>query len=235
MTAHGLAPAAYRDATAFLARLSRLDPAAVVRLRSLPGSDRTVLWGRLPWEALVSRTVPGAGPGDATVVAADLLAELERGGTELPERRDPRWRWPLPPASQVVETVPAAEVRRVAEAAAATLRSASTGGVGGRPVGARALRDALLDHVAIVVNAAPDPSEPPAAAAESGVRVEVRQRLVQALTRMGFVPPAGADADENVQVRRAGRWIGLSTRYGTVWLQPAMPVAPPRHRPHPFV
>ncbi|TNH27273.1 hypothetical protein FHG89_18305 [Micromonospora orduensis] len=219
--AHGLTGVV--DAGAFLARLVRLDPAAPVRLRPAGAAGRVALWARLPWQVLVVRTVAGgAADGvvdDVTVAAAELLAELERGGTRLPTRRDAQWRWPLPPArSQPVEVLPAAELRRIADAAAGALRTASEQGVAGRAVGQRALRDALLDHVAVVVT--PDgPPVPP---------VEVSQRLVQGLVRMGFLGAAGpaAAADEPaVQVRVAGRWVGLVGPYGATWLQKATDLA----------
>jgi hypothetical protein len=48
--------------------------------------------------------------------------------------------------------------------------------------------------------------------------VEVSQRLVQAVSRMGFLGPAeGNAADARVYV--AGRWVGLSAPYGVAWLQ----------------
>jgi hypothetical protein len=201
---HGLT--GITDAGAFLARLTRLDPGALVRLRSDPVTGgRAGLWARLPWSVLVTRGVAGAGPGDATVSAAELLAELGRGGRALPARRDAQWRWPLPPSTgRVVETMAAAELRGVAAAAAGTLRSAERGGVGGRAVGQRALRDALLDHVAVVVTA-PDS------------RVEISQRLVQAVVRMGFLGPPAESGSDGVQVRVAGRWTGLSGPFGTAW------------------
>ncbi|MGW5671760.1 hypothetical protein ACWEVO_28055, partial [Micromonospora sp. NPDC003776] len=74
-------------------------------------------------------------------------------------------------------------------------------GVAGRAVGQRALRDALLDHVAVVVTPDDAPASP----------VEVPQRLVQGLVRMGFL---GAG---EVQVRVAGRWVGLVGPYGAAW------------------
>ena len=73
----------------------------------------------------------------------------------------------------------------------------------GRAVGQRVLRDALLDHVAVVVTPDEAPRTP----------VEVSQRLVQALVRMGFL---GAGADD-VQVRTAGRWVGLVGPFGAAW------------------
>jgi hypothetical protein len=203
MTGHGLLGVA--DAGAFLARLTRLDPRAPVRLRA--AGPRTALWARLPWNVLVTREVAGSGPVDATVAAADLLAALTRGDDALPARRDEQWRWPLPPAgARAVETVAAVELARLAAAAAGTLREVAAGGLAGRAVGQRAVRDALLDHVALVVTAA------------DGQRVEVPQRLVQAVSRMGFLGPSGvAGADPRVYV--AGRWVGLSAPYGAAWLQ----------------
>ncbi|MCW3815670.1 hypothetical protein ONA91_14530 [Micromonospora sp. DR5-3] len=199
---HGLDGVA--DAGAFLARLVRLDPAALVRLRPVAGVGRTALWARLPWGVLVVRTVTGTAPGDVTVAAGELLAELSSGGSGLPRRRDDGWRWPLPPpASRAVETLPAEDVRRIAAAAAGTLREAATHGVAGRAVGQRALRDALLDHVAVVVTPDDLPDAP----------VEVPQRLVQGLVRMGFVGTG------DVQVRVAGRWVGLVGPYGAAWSQ----------------
>ncbi|MET8310067.1 MULTISPECIES: hypothetical protein [unclassified Micromonospora] len=223
-TAAGHGVTGVADAGAFLARLVRLDPGAPVRLRPAGAAGRVALWARLPWQVLVVRTVAGGPadgtPEDVTVAAAELLAELERGGAALPARRDAQWRWPLPPArSRPVEALPAAELRRIADAAAGTLRTASEHGVAGRAVGQRMLRDALLDHVAVLVS----PDGPP------GPPVEVPQRLVQGLVRMGFLGPvdgpAGAPAEAAVQVRVAGRWVGLVGPYGAAWLQKATDLA----------
>ncbi|WP_433301769.1 hypothetical protein ACQP2F_07065 [Actinoplanes sp. CA-030573] len=209
MTQHGIT--GVPDAGAFLARLTRLDPGAPVRLRASGG--RTALWARLPWDVLVTREVAGRGPDDATVSAAELLAVLAGGGDRLPSRRDADWRWPLPPAAaETVETVSASELTRLAAAAAGTLREISSGGLAGRSVGQRAVRDALLDHVALVVTPA------------GGGPVEVSQRLVQAVSRMGFLGPAGADVPDT-RVRTAGRWVGLSAPYGVAWLQPVTKLA----------
>jgi hypothetical protein len=205
MTGHGLL--GIPDAGAFLARLTRLDPGAPVRLRSAGG--RTALWAHLPWDVLVTREVAGPGPGDATVSASALLAVLAAGGEELPERRDTQWRWPLPPpASTAIEAVAGAELIRLAAAAAGTLREVTAGGVAGRAVGQRAVRDALLDHVALVVT-------PP-----SGDPVQVSQRLVQAVARMGFLGPGGGEAAE-ARVRRSASWVGISAPYGVAWRQSA--------------
>lgn len=219
---HGLVGTS--DAGAFLARLVRLDRAALVRLRSA-GPGRVALWARLPWSVLVTRTVDGPGPGDATVAAAELLAELDRGGPRLPTRRDSQWRWPLPPsAGQVVEEVPGSQLRQLAAAAAGTLRSAATEGVAGRAVGQRVLRDALLDHVAVVVTGVSRPA--------GRDRVEVSQRLVQGVVRMGFLgpiptpdsaptgpaPAPSGRPNDAARVHTAGRWVGLAAPFGAVWL-----------------
>ncbi|BCJ51663.1 hypothetical protein Asp14428_31380 [Actinoplanes sp. NBRC 14428] len=202
---HGILGVA--DAGAFVARLARLDRSLPVRLRSVP-SGRTALWARVPWGVLVTREVAGPGPGDATVTAADLLAVLAAGGDELPARRDADWRWPLPPAgARAVESVSAAELNRLAAAAAGTLREVTEAGLGGRAVGQRAVRDALLDHVALVVTPA------------LGEPVPVPQRLVQAVLRMGFLGSADVDGPA-ARVCVAGRWVGLSAPYGVAWLQP---------------
>jgi hypothetical protein len=256
MDRHGMATGAVADAGAFLARLTRLDPAALVRLRPADpvggtrvGGERIALWARLPWETLVTRSVPGEAGADVAVLGSELLAELARGGATLPTRRDQQWRWPLPPHRvEVIERVPVEAVREIGAAAEGTLRAAAHGALAGRSVGERAVRDALLDHVAIVVT--PGPRVPSRAAsvggpatgapgddvaedvAENTEPVEVPQRLVQAVIRMGFLgspdlhrpdQPDGRRPDEeaHVQILRAGRWVGLAAAYGTSWLRPA--------------
>ena len=88
------------DLASFLGRLVALDPAAVVRLRSV--GARVTAYARLPFGVLVSRTVSGdADPADVTVGAGDLLTALDRGGrpdaVAWPARRDMDWRAALPP------------------------------------------------------------------------------------------------------------------------------------------
>jgi hypothetical protein len=182
----------------FLARLARLDPDALVRLRPA-GAGAVTLWGRVPWEVLVARTVGGAVDGDLTVPAAALLDRLSAGRDGLPGRRDGDWRWPLPAApGTAVETVPAADLVRLGAAAAETLRASH-----GR-VGERVLRDALLDHVAIAVDSG------------SGPPVQVRQRLVQAVLRMGFVT---TEQSGETTIRVARNWVCLAAEHGEAWLQ----------------
>jgi hypothetical protein len=198
------------DAKVFLGRLTRLDPGALVRLRPA-GADRTVLWARLPWGVLVTREVAAAAPGDVTVGATALLAV---DGGPWPARRDREWRWPLPPhPGEVLEQIPARKLAAVAAAAARTLREVAETGLAGQPVGSRVLREALLDHVAIRV----DPGAYPDAAGAG--KLEIPQRLVQGVIRMGFLGRV-TDTSSQVRVRRADRWVALAARYGTGWLPP---------------
>jgi hypothetical protein len=202
------------DARVFLGRLTRIDAGAVVRLRPA-GAGRTSLWARLPWGVLVTRDVDGEVTEDMTVGAAELL----RSDGPWPPRRDTHWQWPLPPhPGAVVEEVPAGRLREVADLAADTLREVTETGLEGRPVGIRMLRESLLDHVAVVVQA------------DGADRVEVPQRLVQAVVRMGFLGRVEAD----VRVRLAERWVGLAALFGTAWLPPPDPLAIRPARPgHP--
>jgi hypothetical protein len=184
-------------AAPFLARLLRLDPAALVRLRGV-ADDQVAMWGRVPWGVLVTRRVPGPALADVTVAADALLRAIADGDGNVPPARDADWRWGLPSSEgTLVEDLPAATVYRLGAAAAEALRA------GRGRVGDRALRDALLDHVPIVVTTADG-------------ELPVRQGLVQALLRMGFM---GTDEDGQVAVRRAGGWVGLAARHGSVWLQ----------------
>ncbi len=206
------------DAGVFLGRLLRLDPRAVVRLRPQGSGDQAEMWAMLPFGVLVVRTVGAEVDSDITVEAAALLETVTHPQSTLaPQRRDQAWQWPLPPAGgRAVETLPATELARIAAAASETLRTAAEKGVGGRAVGERVVRDALLDHVAIVVTAA------------DGDQVEVPQRLVQAVVRMGFLGqpqriPLTDDATKGevlVTVRVSGLWIGLAASYGSAWFRP---------------
>lgn len=209
-----LSPAGLADAGAFLARLARLDPVALVRLRGL-GDDRVALWGRLPWAALVTRTVAGSVPAEGTVMARMLLNRLAEGVVALPPRLDSRWRWDLPDPGDVraVETVPAARVRELAAAAQRALRQAAADGVGGRAVGERVVRDALLDHVAIAVTDA-------TVNKLIVERIDIPQRVVQAVVRMGFLRAVPAPQEPPVRVLASGEFVGLAAEYGVAWHRP---------------
>jgi hypothetical protein len=188
------------DAHTFLARVLRLDPAAPVRLCPA-GEGHVLLWARLPFAVLVGRGVSGNIPQDVTVSAKALI-----GSVTLPAARNTDWRWPLPALpGRLIETLPGAEVLRLDEAAAQTVRTASAEGIGGKAVGSRMLRDALLDHVPIVVET------------EDGARFQVPQRLVQGVVRMGFVT-----AGTRVDVHASGPWVGLLGAYGSAWYRPPL-------------
>ena len=79
----------------FVARLLRLDPAAVVRLRPEPDGQGCA-WAMLPFRVLVGRRLSQPSPADVTVRAADLSAALTSGGANGLARWDEAWRWPLP-------------------------------------------------------------------------------------------------------------------------------------------
>lgn len=206
MTATGAstpgASAGVADAVAFLTRLLRLDPATPVRI--VPGPDASTLWAPLPWDVLVTRQVAVPLPA-GTPAASELLAALESGATAAGGAwpgGEREWRWLLPTApGEAIEHVPAAEIRRVGAAAARTLREVEQGGIDGRVVGQRLLRDALLDHVPVTVEV-------------RGGRTGVPQRLVQAVLRMGFL--AGDTEPVAVLVARPA-WVGLAGGYGTAW------------------
>jgi hypothetical protein len=205
------------DAGAFVARVLRLDPAALVRLRPVRGNATTEIWAMLPFRVLVMRILPVRIERDITVAASALLDTLRDDTRPAPPARDAAWRWPLPPGlGRAVEVVPAVEVTRVAQAASRTLREASTQGIGGRAVGERVVRDTLLDHVPIIVTGS------------DGERVEVPQRLVQAVVRMGFLGQEAARSvtfgDDSVTVRRSSSWIGLDASYGSAWYRPISPM-----------
>ncbi|SDK67045.1 hypothetical protein SAMN05216298_1079 [Glycomyces sambucus] len=120
--------------------------------------------------------------------AADLAAG---SGAAQPEAA---WRGRLPRRPwTTVETVPAADVADIDRKAGAALRERR-----GHGVGDRRLRDAMLDHVALTVE-------------RDGRLFPVQVRLVAALCRMGFL------GDDPVKVLRAGRRLGLSGTFGTVW------------------
>jgi hypothetical protein len=176
------------------------------------GPEALALWARLPWGVLVTRQVAAGGaPEDRTVAGTELLAALGQDAVlsnAVLSNRDSQWRWPLPSGTGVVlETIPADEIQRLGAAAARTLHTAGTSGVAGQAVGERALRDALLDHVPIVVDD------------DGGRRIEVSQRLVQAVLRMGFLGPSPGGVAPGVSVCVTGGWVGLAAGYGTAWRQ----------------
>ncbi|MEJ2861409.1 hypothetical protein [Actinomycetospora flava] len=122
-------------------RVVRLDPAAVVRLRS--ADDTVALWAGTPFAVLVTTTAPGrVDPADVTVMASDLLAALSVvDAPELDPGRpvDDRWRGDLPgaPAWDVVGAIPAGEVEAIVARADASGLDATVWEAGGARVPAR--------------------------------------------------------------------------------------------------
>ncbi|GAA0255409.1 hypothetical protein [Cryptosporangium japonicum] len=149
-----------RDLDVFLGRVLRLDAGALVRLRP-SGPDHLTLWAALPFDVLVSRTVPGTRLDDVTVSAAELLE------SESPRRRDSEWRGSLPPDRgwRVLDTVPSEVVRDLITAGQNAFRAAGTQAAG----------ESLLDHETLRVSAPGSPE------------IAVTFRLLLALARMAFL------------------------------------------------
>jgi hypothetical protein len=188
------------DAGAFLARVVRLDPGALVRLRPY-GDDSVALWTWLNVAVLAVRVVPGAGPSDAVVSAAGLLEGLA-ADVVLPPRRDAEWRGPLPGAGfRRLDVLPPEVVERLAAAGERTFRDAVATGAGRSRSGARALTDAVLDHVAVAVTGPGDET------------ADVPQRAVQTLVSLGFLGP------DPVAVDVTPAWLRLAGTYGAVHLR----------------
>jgi len=183
------------DLAVFAGRAVRLDAAVAVRLRGVPG--RVEAWAQTPFDALVTRGVPGElEPADVTVAGSDLLAALSVvGGASLDPgtRVDERWRGPLPTVSEWtrLDDVPSAELDGLAERG---ITAAREGDPSGRPSAG------LLDQVVLSVSG-------------EGDEVRVPMRCVFALAGMGFLGAGSADA---VRVSTAGGWLRLDARGGAV-------------------
>ena len=186
------------DLASFLGRLVALDPAAVVRLRSV--GARVTAYARLPFGVLVSRTVSGdADPADVTVGAGDLLTALDRGGrpdaVAWPARRDMDWRAALPPVEGWVrlDSVPGDVVLKLVRAGRDALRAVPAGA-------AAAAGESLLDHESLTVTGA-------------GRTAALPLRVLGSLTRMGFL----GDGGEPVVVSAAAGWTRLAGAYGSAY------------------
>jgi hypothetical protein len=181
-------PADAADLAAFLSRVARLDPAALVRLRGSGGA--TTAYVRLPFGVLVSRSArTQAAPADATVRAAALVAAVEAAGPEavavLPSRQDAGWRGELPPLTgwQQLDRVPTDVVARLVRAGAAALQALGPRG--------SAAGESLLDHEALTV-------------AGAGRTVVLPLRVLSAVWRMGFLGAPGVGGEDTAGTARAG-------------------------------
>jgi hypothetical protein len=184
------------DLGAFVARVVRLDQAALVRLQSRDGT--VTAWAATPFDVLATRTVHGAlEPADVTVPATGLLIALtvERADTVDPGAGG-LWHGELPPAEgwQPVDDVPAAELERLTERGLAVARENAG------PMGPPA---SLLDQTVLTVSAAARPA------------VKVPLRCLFALSGMGFLGDPGPEAGV-VRVSATGTWLRLDARYGAV-------------------
>jgi len=181
------------DLGAFVARVVRLDAAAIVRLRL--GAGTVTAWASTPFDVLATRTVHGElTPADLTVPASALLTALAvvRADTVDPGTGG-LWPGDLPPESgwSNVDVVPAAELEAVTERGLAVARENAG------PLGPPA---SLLDQTVLTV-------------AGEGGTVKVPLRCLFALSGMGFV---GGPDDEPVRVSATGSWLRLDARYGAV-------------------
>jgi hypothetical protein len=189
------------DLGAFVARVVRLDQAALVRLQ---GRDGTVTaWAATPFDVLATRTVHGVlEPSDVTVPATSLLTALtvERADTVDPGTGG-LWHGELPPAEgwQPVDDVPAAELERLAERGLAVARENAG------PMGPPA---SLLDQTVLTVSAG-------AVSSGVGPAVKVPLRCLFALSGMGFLGDSGPHAGI-VRVSATGTWLRLDARFGAV-------------------
>jgi hypothetical protein len=184
------------DLGAFVARVVRLDQAALVRLQARDGA--VTAWAATPFDVLATRTVHGVlEPADVTMPAAGLLTALT---VERAETVDPGsgglWHGELPPSAGwlPVDDVPAAELERLTERGLAVARENAG------PMGPPA---SLLDQTVLTVSA------------ESRPAVKVPLRCLFALSGMGFLGDTGPDAGV-VRVSATGTWLRLDARYGAV-------------------
>jgi hypothetical protein len=184
------------DLGAFVARVVRLDQAALVRLQA--GGDTVTAWAATPFDVIATRAVHGAlEPDDVTMPATGLLTALtvERADTVDPGTGG-FWHGELPPAVgwQPVDEVPAAELERLTERGLAVARENAG------PMGPPA---SLLDQTVLTVSAGARPA------------VKVPLRCLFALSGMGFLGDTGPDAGV-VRVSATGTWMRLDARYGAV-------------------
>ncbi|MHA6793174.1 hypothetical protein ACVGVM_06590 [Pseudonocardia bannensis] len=190
------------DLGAFTARVVRLDPVALVRLRA--ARDRVTAWAATPFDVLATRSVHGSlEPDDVTVPASGLLTALavERSESIDPGPGGGLWQAMLPPDEgwSIVDDVPAAELERLTEQGLALAREHSG------PLGPPA---SLLDQTVLTVSAG------------SGPAVKVPMRCLFALSGMGFLggadTGAGGGGEPVVRVSASGSWLRLDARYGAV-------------------
>lgn len=185
------------DCAAFLARLLRLDAAALVRLQ--PAGDQMSIWGQ-PLGVVVRREIrAGLNVSDRTVSAAELLAALgplATGPTQLPAARDAAWRTTLPPRAgwSVLDAIPVGVLRGLADRAGQVVQGARDPTLAG---------EALLDQEALRVS-------------HGGEEVVLAIRLIVVLIKTGLLGAGGQSADL-VRVAATPAWARVAARHGTVY------------------
>jgi hypothetical protein len=191
------------DLAAFVERTSRLDNAAVIRLRARPGGLLTA-WVTTNFDVLASRAVAGRVLPDDLSVGSDALASglaaIDSSGYVDPGfPMDSAWRGALPPESGFnhLDDVPAWLMLDLAQRGAQLAKEHAS--AHGAPM-------SLLDQEVLRVSA-------------DDVSVGVPMRCVFALTAMGFLPsgPEAASADELVRVRVLPAWLRVDARFGSVY------------------
>ncbi|GAY07801.1 hypothetical protein [Pseudonocardia sp. N23] len=204
MSSLTLADSAERDDLgAFTARLVRLEPTSLVRLRTR--GDKLTAWAATPFDVLATRSVRGTcDPAELTVSAQGLLTSLavERGETVDPGPAAGLWGTDVPPDDgwAVVDTVPAAELEKLTERGLALAREHAG------PMGPPA---SLLDQTVLTVDNG------------AGPPVRIPMRCLFALSGMGFLGGADTGTDEGpggpvVRVSATGSWLRIDARFGAV-------------------
>lgn len=209
------------DLAAFTDRATRLDDAAVIRMRERAGGI-VVAWVATGFDVMASRAVAGRlRPADlcagADALSAGLAAAHADGYVDTGFPMDSAWRGALPPDAGFVhlDDIPARVVLDLAQRGVALAKEHSS--AHGPPA-------SLLDQEVVAVSSG-DHS------------VGIPMRCVFALTAMGFLPQSHAGAgpghrvaehgmglnpdtvaaDEIVRVRVLPAWLRIDARFGSVY------------------
>jgi hypothetical protein len=197
------------DLATFVDHVTRLDDAAVIRLRARSDGLLTA-WVATGFDVLASRVVTGTvRPKDLSVGADELARGLsamgDSGYVDPGFSMDSAWRGALPPESGFthLDDVPA---RVLFDLAQSGVRLAKEHGSSHGPPAS------LLDQEVIRVSSA-------------DVHVGLPMRCVFALTAMGFLPQSAdaIGADEIIRVRILPSWLRVDARFGSVYRRRGQP------------
>lgn len=195
---------------AFVSRVAGLNATAAVRLRQLP--DGVVdAFATTPFEVVAARRFRGEVARDGAVVGAEemrqalaLVADQADPPTaaievDLGPARDPSWPGALPPAEgfQLIEELPVAEVRKLADEGQALTRQFS--GPLGPPT-------SLLNQPVVTAEA-------------GGQRVEIPMRMIFACINLQLIPSFAApiEVPRHLRISGKGRWVRLDAPFGTIY------------------